>query len=440
MSASVQVSDAFKALYRPKRYCVFFGGRGGAKSWAVAQAVILRAAREPIRVLCTREFQGSIRESVHKLLSDTIERIGVDHLFRVEQSAIHGKNGSRIIFEGLRNNVTKIKSLEALDLVWVEEADSISSNSWDILIPTVREEGSAIWVTFNPVQETDATYKRFVEPYLARMESTGTMVDGVLTAGTYEDDRVYIRKVSWRDNPWLTSELRREMDDLKRDDPPKYLHIWEGECKAAAQGAIYADQLRTVKEQHRITSIPIETNVPVNTFWDLGRNDVTAIFFHQRVGHENRFIDYYESRLVGLDHYARMLKEKGYLYGDHYLPHDAAVTELSTNLSRKQTLESMGVKPLKIVPRIKNLANGIEQTRQAFPSCWFDRERCSEGIKALANYQYRYDDQYGTYRDTPLHNWASNGADAFRQFAQGYREREREPRHLGHERLGGWAM
>ena len=141
----------------------------------------------------------------------------------------------------------------------------------------------------------------------------------------------------------------------------------------------------------------------------------------QHIGLQFRFIDYYESRLVDLDHYIHVLRDKNYLYGTHYLPHDVEVTDLtSTRGSRRDILDSGGVKPIRVVPRIQSINTGIEITRQAMASCWFDQNRCEPGLEALSNYQYVFDEKYDTHRPTPLHNWASNGADAFRQFGQGY--------------------
>ncbi len=122
----VQIVDVFKPLWSPKRYKVYFGGRGGAKSWAFAQALLLQGSQQPMRILCTRELQGSIRESVHKLLSDTIERIGLSSFYEVTVNRIIGKNGTEFIFEGLKNNTTKIKSMENISIVWCEEAEAIS--------------------------------------------------------------------------------------------------------------------------------------------------------------------------------------------------------------------------------------------------------------------------------------------------------------------------
>jgi phage terminase large subunit len=254
-------------------------------------------------------------------------------------------------------------------------------------------------VSFNPKLKTDPAYRRFV---------------------LNPPEGAVVKKVSWRDNPWLTDVLISEMEHLKTSDYDEYQHVWEGELKNFADGAIYANQLKLAKDEGRITKVPIES-VPVHTFWDLGRNDSTAIWFMQRIGLQNRFIDYYEHRLVDLDHYAKVLKDKGYLYGEHYLPHDVEVIVLgANNRSRKVMLEDMGVQPIEVVPRIANLNEGIEATRQSFSSCWFDEDRCEQGLSALANYQYVFDEKFDTFRQVPLHNWASNGADAFRQFAQGY--------------------
>lgn len=219
---NVQIAEAFEPLFRPKRLKVFFGGRGAAKSWGFAQALEIKAYQQPLRILCTREFQGSIQESVHKLLGDTAERIGLGSFYSVQQNVIRGINGSNFIFEGLKNNTTKIKSMEGIDIVWCEEAEAISERSWDLLIPTIRKAGSEIWVSFNPADEQDATYQRFVAPYLQEIEANGF----------YEDDQIYVAKVGWQDNPWFPEELRKEMEDCKRTNYRKYLHIWEGECNA----------------------------------------------------------------------------------------------------------------------------------------------------------------------------------------------------------------
>jgi hypothetical protein len=235
----------------------------------------------------------------------------------------------------------------------------------------------------------------------------------------------------WAHNVFRASETKiLSQEELKaaRAMMSEDAYMQEFECSfaAAAQGSYYHKLIEQLREDGKIAGVPVEPAKEVNTFWDLGRNDTTAIWFHQQVGKEHRFVDYYENSGEGLEHYARVLREKaaerGFLYGEHYLPHDVEVTDLSTpdNRSRRQILEDCGVSPIKVVPRITDVNEGIERVRQKLPTCWFDAEHCDQGIKALENYRKDYDDKNQTYRNRPLHDWASNGADAFRQFAQGY--------------------
>lgn len=397
----IKTPEAFEFLYAPKRAKVAWGGRGGAKSWAFADALLAMANDRELRILCAREIQDSIKDSVYQLLVDRA-RLG-QYPITPKVGEIEMPNGSRFIFSGLWRNIDSIKSLESVDICWVEEANTVSEDTWRKLMPTIRKPGSEIWISFNPELKSDPVYQRFI-----------------VNPPPYAE----VRKVSWRDNPWFTDEMRMEMEHLKATNYDEYLHVWEGELKKFADGAIYAAQIKTARKEGRIGNVPIERTAPVNVFWDLGRNDTTALVLHQRVGLNNRFIRGHECRLVGLDYYANWLRDfardKGIIYGKHYLPHDVEVTELTSNMSRRETLERLGVKPIITVPRIQSIEEGIAQTRRAFDSCWFDAEGCAELIEALSNYRYVYDEKYDTYRKTPLHDWSSNYADAFRQFGQGY--------------------
>lgn len=413
-SRRIETPIAFKGLYEPHRYKVFYGGRGGAKSWAFADALLALGDSKPLRVLCAREKQVSIKDSVHQLLCDRIKAHDFNG-YTVTDTEIKHPNGTRFFFKGLWQNVDNIKSAESIDIVWVEEAHSVSEDSWKKLTPTIRKPGSEIWVSFNPDLKSDAAYQRFV---------------------LNPPPNSLVVKVSYQDNPWLSDEIRQEIEHMRLTDYDEYRHVYGGELKEFADGAIYAKQLKQAHDDGRICSIPVESSVEVHTAWDLGRNDTTAIWFFQIVGKEHRFIDYYEHRLVDLDHYIRVLKDRGYNYGTHYLPHDVEVTELSSQRgSRRQILEDGGVKPVKVVPRVADINSGIEVTRKALSRCWFDEKRCMEGLDALKSYQYQWDDKHDTFRKTPVHNWASNGADALRQYAQGFRE-ERKARPIKFE---GWA-
>lgn len=400
MSVETEIPKAFAELFKPARYKVYYGGRGGAKSWAFARALLNKAWQKPLQILCAREIQSSIKESVYSLLKKQIDALELDTEFECLTSEIRGKNGSRFIFEGLKHNVDRIKSLEDTDICWVEEAAKVSEESWEVLIPTIRKPGSEIWASFNPRLEFDATYQRFI---------------------VHRPPGAIVRKVSWRDNPFFTDEMKYEKDRLEQSDPDAYLHVWEGETKKLTEGAIYGKQLTQARKDKRITEVPIENSVLVNTFWDLGKNDATAIWFHQNVGPQNRFIDYYEARGEELEHYIKVLKDKGYLYGSHYLPHDVEAKLLGMPKTRKQQLEEAGIKPIEVVERINDVTGeGIEAVRRIFPTCWFDETRCKQGLDVLGNYAWEMDEERGIYSQKPIHNWASHGSDAFRQFAQGY--------------------
>lgn len=228
---------------------------------------------------------------------------------------------------------------------------------------------------------------------------------------------------------WYVKKAATLKGDMKREYPS----FPEEAFEAVIEGAIYAQEMAWLRKNNRITSVPWESSVPVNTFWDLGKNDANAIWFHQRVGMENRFIRYYENTGFGLRHYVKYLQtlrdEEGWVFGRHYLPHDVETTMLDEDgRSRRDVLVGLGLSDSSIetVPRIDDIETGIELTREAFSSCWFDRENCDDGIKSLDNYQREWDERLGRYRLKPLHNWASNGADAYRQFAQGY-EGEKSP-------------
>jgi hypothetical protein len=220
--ATVEFPDKLRCLFEPRRYKVLYGGRGSGKSWGVARALLILGASKPLRVLCAREFQNSIKESVHKLLDDQIDALELRPFYQVLDTEIRGRNGTEIIFEGLRRNATKIKSMEGIDICWVEEAQTVSKASWDLLIPTIRANGSEIWITFNPDLEEDDTYQRFV----VSPPSNAT-----------------VRLVNWNDNPWFPEELRAEKDDLQAKDLDAYDNVWGGLTKRKVVGALWSKEL-----------------------------------------------------------------------------------------------------------------------------------------------------------------------------------------------------
>lgn len=225
----VPTPAAFAPLFEPlgtHRYRVFYGGRGSAKSWQFARALLVHGVANPIRVLCAREYQASMRDSVHRVLADQIEILGLTSFYTVQESTILGVNGTEFLFKGLRRDVAQIKSTEGIDVCWVEEAEAVSDHSWRVLIPTVRKPGSEIWVSFNPALADDPTYQRFaVTP----------------------PDKSIVRKVSYKDNPWFPDVLRDEAESLRRNDPEAYAHVWGGEPWQRSDAQVLAGKWRVAE-------------------------------------------------------------------------------------------------------------------------------------------------------------------------------------------------
>jgi len=291
-----------EGLFKKSRYKVCLGGRGGAKSWGISRALLILGAKSPLRILCAREFQTSIRDSVHKLLCDQIEALGLLGFYEITQTSIRGRNGTEFSFVGLKNNVGNIKSYEGVDICWVEEAQTTSRLSWNILIPTIRKDGSEIWISFNPELETDETYQRFVV--------------------NPPQDCITMR-VNWYDNPWFPETLKLEKDALKQRDEEAYNQVWEGLCRQTVDGAIFAKEMQQAEKEGRICRVPYDATKPVHAVFDLGWSDSTAIWFLQFVGMETRLIRYIEDSQKTISYYLATMQTFGYVYDTIWLPHDA---------------------------------------------------------------------------------------------------------------------
>lgn len=225
----------------------------------------------------------------------------------------------------------------------------------------------------------------------------------------------------------LASE-RRELIDLYGEEFGESAFQQEYYCSfdAAIVGAYYAKLLQTADKEKRVARVPYEPSLPVDTAWDLGIGDPTAIWFIQETPHETRWIDYYESSGAALDHYVKILREKPYAYRDHYLPHDAEVKELGTGRSRVETLKSLGVNNITIVPA-QSVDDGINAMRMLLPRSWFDAEKCERGLNALRQYRAEFDDKHKTLKPRPVHDWASHGSDAARTYAMGRKPPAKKP-------------
>lgn len=250
--------------------------------------------------------------------------------------------------------------------------------------------------------------------------------DGVLIP---EDLKRYFEKLSAERSIALTAGQRawyaKKKETLRGDMAREHPSFPEEAFQQTIEGAIYGKEMTWLRKNGRITDVPFDRSVPVNSFWDLGVNDANSIWFHQQIGPRHHFIKYFEDQGEGLSYYWRKMQEfaaeYGWIWGEHHLPHDADYRIQGEQIeTKKDILEGMGMRGIVIVPRTPLIEVGIEKTRNALLSAWFDREGCAEGIKTLDNYQREWDENRGVFKSKPLHNWASNGSDAIRQWAQGY--------------------
>lgn len=398
MQVEIDVPKPFLELFQPSkqwRHICFHGGRSSAKSTTVAIDLAILATQKPLRILCCREVQNSIADSVHKLLSDMITKYKLSG-WDIGREYIRNRNGSEFIFKGVRGNAQSIKSLEGVDICWVEEAQSISMESIDILIPTIRKPGSYFIWTFNRLTENDPVWERIA---------------------SHPDDRTYVRQVNSEEVEGLLSEeVIHEREKMRKENPELFSHVWLGQPLTVTTGSIYGKQLAQAREDGRIGRVPYDGSAPVYAALDLGVGDSTAICFFQTVGQEIHFIDYYESSGEDLAHYINVLANKPWEYRQIFLPHDARARELQTGKTREEFFREHGYSNVTIL-RPSNHQFGQDDinmtARPKFSRCWFDEKKCARLLECLRAYHYEYDEKNRLLRDKPKHDWSSHAADAF---------------------------
>lgn len=381
-------------LFQPMRYKVARGGRGSGKSWSFARALLIQGAQKKLRILCTREVQKSIKDSVHKLLSDQIQALGLGSFYDVLETEIRGRNGTLFIFAGLaQHTIESIKSYEGVDITWIEEAQVVTKRSLDILIPTIRKDNSEIWVSYNPELETDEVHQRFtVNP---------------------PEDCISVQ-VNYTDNPWFPEVLEKERLRCKQVDPLNYDNIWEGMCKPAVEGAIYYHEMAKAEEEGQICNLPVDPLLKTHVVMDLGWNDSMSIALVQRLRSEIRIVDYIEDDHRTLDSYSAELKGKGYNWGKMYLPHDGKHRDIKTGKSAGEIMEKLGWS----VAYTDNISieDGIRLARMSFAQVYFDKGKCDRLIQCLKRYRRQVNKVTGE-ASAPLHDEWSHGADCFRYVA-----------------------
>lgn len=393
MSDRIQLPEWADKLNTPSRYKVMYGGRGGGKSWTIAKALLIDGLQRPGRILCARETQKSIADSVHEVLSKQIQAMNLGARYQVLEKEIRGVGiDTQIGYTGLRaQGITNIKSWEGARRCWVEEAQVVSKKSWEMLTPTIRAPGSEIWIALNPELDTDYTYTEFV---------TNPQPDSIVIP------------VNWRDNPWMPPELEKERRAKLERDPEGYKTIWEGECRAAVQGAIYAQEIDAMQRTGRVCRVPYDPLLPVHTIWDLGWNDLMVIIMVQRAASELRVIGCIMDNLRTLDSYVSELEALRYRWGTDWIPHDGRAKNTHTGKSTEEMLKAMK-RRVQIVPQI-GIEDGIKAARMLFPRVVMDKGT-ADLLNSLKRYK-RVQHSNGSF-GAPMHDDASHGADAWRYLA-----------------------
>lgn len=396
-----ETASVFRPLLEPSRIKAIHGGRGSGKSHFFAELLIEDALRiDGMRAACIREVQKSLKQSSKRLIEDKLQafNLGERAGFKVYREVIETPKDGIIIFTGMQDHTAdSIKSLEGFDRAWIEEAQSLSHRSLELLTPTMRKEGSEIWASWNPNRPTDAVDQWLRGPELP----TGATVV----------------QANWNDNPWLTSVLLQEKDDCLRLTPDRYPHIWEGEYATVLEGAYYARHLSEAALEGRIGFFGKDPLVKLHAVWDIGgtskKSDATAIWIVQFIGEEIRLLDYYEAVGQPFESHVHWLRAKRYEDALMVLPHDGRKHDMVYKVTPEGFLQDAGF----TVESIPNQGAGavlsrIEAARRMFPSCRFHDENTKGGREALGWYHEKRDEARGLGLG-PEHDWASHGADAF---------------------------
>lgn len=400
---------AFEPLLCPgMRYKGAHGGRASGKSHFFAEKLVEEAVVSPgdrggdgLRAVCVREVQRTLSSSSKLLIEDKIRRLGLGRLFRIYEDRIKTPGDGLIIFQGMQNHTAEsVKSLEGFRVAWIDEAQSISEKSLNLLRPTIqRVAGAEIWASWNPRRPTDA-------------------IDKLLRGDQRPTGSIVVR-ANWRDNPFRTPETDQERADCLRIDPDSYPHIWEGEYATAHKGAYFARELAALRAEGRLCAAPVDPLMTVHLFWDIGGTgasaDACSIWALQRIGRTIAVVDYYEAAGQPLAAHVGWMHSRGYKPGSNaqiWLPHDGVTHDKVYQVTYQSELEKAGYD----VTVVKNQGAGaamtrVQAVRRLLPQCAID-PRCMPGVEALGWYHERRDENRNCGLG-PEHDWSSHAADAF---------------------------
>ena len=421
VTAQINMPPKLKPIFVGEaRYRCSYGGRGSAKTRSFALMTAIRGYTwgrdgKSGQIVCGREFMNSLADSSLEEIKSAIQAVNAEgeyiypwlvHYWEIGDNYIRSRDKQiSYTFVGLRKSLDSIKSKARVLLAWVDEAETVSEIAWLKLIPTVREDNSEVWVTWNPESKKSATNERFrVNP----------------------PKNAKIVELNYRDNPWFPDVLEQERLNDKINRPEVYSHIWEGDYLDYVEGSYLKEQLMKAKDEGRITRLPKLDSQSCMTFWDIGNSDGTAIWVVQKVGNEYRCIHFYESWGTPYSHATKWLQGLGFVFDTHYLPHDADHSRQGQvdNKSPRQMLEALlPGNSFEVVPRIAEINWGIQQLRDMFPLFWFDDtdEGVQAGLEHLRSYRRRWSENDKRWLNKPdKAEGHSESADALRQLGQAY--------------------
>lgn len=395
----LEVPRKLKPLLARKRYKGAYGGRGGAKSHFFAEQIIFRCLTGCTRAVCIREVQNSIKDSVKQLLIDKISKFGLGSSFDIQESEIRGPYGSLIIFRGMQSyNSDNIKSLEGYDIAWVEEAQTFSQTSLDLLRPTLRKDGSELWFSWNPRYKTDPVDKFFRK--------------------SPHPDAISVM-VNWRDNPWFPEVLRDEMEHDFSVDPDKAEHVWNGGY-GSSQGAILARWVNKAERDGRINNDVAydPQGAPIEVSSDIGFRDTASWWYWQRCIGGYSLLRYEGDSGLDADDWIPRIQQSltgigNISLGKIWLPHDAkAKTFQSKHSTVEKFLNAFSSKTVDIVPQSKK-PDQISAAREVIQHSVFHKDHCEDGLDGLRAWEFEWNDDNNVFSRDPLHNWASHPSDAY---------------------------
>lgn len=425
----IEVPRKLKPLLSAARYKGAYGGRGGAKSHFFAEQIAVRAATAPMRIVCIREVQNSIKDSVRQLIVDKILQHGLENVLEILEAEIRGRpgtpaEGSLIVFKGMQSyNAANIKSLEGFDIAWVEEAQTLSQASLDMLRPTLRKPGSELWFSWNPRYKTDP-----VDVFFRKRPPA---------------DSISV-SINWLDNPWFkATPLYQDMLDDYAADEDKAEHVWGG-AYGASQGAILAKWVNKAEREGRINNDVVFDPQGINVEWssDIGFHDTASWWLWQRRIKGFSLLGYVGASGMDADDWAPELQAKMAEWGiplnrlgKIWLPPDAkAKTFQSKHTTVERFISKFGVQHIGVIPPSKK-ADQISSARDVIDRCDFHKERCEAGLDGLGAWEFEWNEDNNVFSREPLHNWASHPGDSYAYGSQRMQEvapptEAERPRHL----------